>query len=127
MIRLLLEKRTIAIVAGAAIVLYIIGWAIAGAFVHCTPTTTSGNVTCSAPTAPSVISGIFFFFAWIATVLCWAMALVKTYRVRQWVWLVLCFILPPFTPLLYGIFGRETPVNNRPTYVEGTPPTPVHP
>lgn len=127
MIRVLLQKRTIAIVAGIAIVLYIIGWAIASQSVHCGPTTTSGTMNCGSGTAGSVGAGVAFFFAWIFTILSWAMALVKTYRVRAWVWLVLCFILPPFTPFLYGLFGRETPVNNRPTYVEGTPPTPVMP
>lgn len=127
MLRFLLEKRTIAIFAGSAIVLYIIGWAVAGAFIHCTPVRTSSDVTCSTPTAAGWISGILFFCAWILTILCWAMSLVKTYRVRAWVWLFFCFILPPIGPLFYGIFGPEAPANNRPTYVEGTPPTPIRP
>lgn len=124
MIRVLLQKRTIAIVSGIAIVCFIIGWIIAGQSIHCGPATTGGQ-NCAAATSGGVGAGVAFFVAWILTILSWAMALVKTYRVRQWVWLVLCFIFPPVMPFLYGLFGRETPVNNRPTYLEGSPPTPV--
>lgn len=126
MIRILLHKRTIAIAAGIAIACYIIGWIIAGQSVHCGPVRAGGQ-TCSSATSGAVGSGVAFFIAWVLTVVSWAMALLKTYRVRSWVWLVLCFIFPPVFPFFYGLFGRETPVNNRPTYVEGTPPTPVMP
>jgi hypothetical protein len=65
-----------------------------------------------------------FVFTLLTTVI-WLLALVKTGRARSWVWFVLCFLGPPITTLLYGLFGPEEPQGERPPYVEGTPRHPV--
>jgi hypothetical protein len=61
----------------------------------------------------------------VLTIEVWLVSLIKTGRARTWPWFVLCLIIPPIGPLLYGIFGPEEAKNERPPYIEGTPRHPV--
>lgn len=113
----------IALIAGvAAIILYPLTY-------YCSAGTTTNQPGCTTSGPLGVFGAILFvlvtFVATVLTIVVWLLALVKTGRIRAWVWFVLCFLLPPVTTLLYGIFGPELPEHGRPGYVEGTPRHPV--
>jgi hypothetical protein len=125
----LLTKRNVLIMSaidtGLLIVLAIL-WPLT---FDCRNTAASSQATCMASQPLGGFGvALFLIVAFVFTLLTmvvWLISMVKTGRVRAWLWFALCLIIPPIGSLLYGLFGPEEPKNEQPTYVEGTPRHPV--
>jgi Phospholipase_D-nuclease N-terminal len=96
---------------------------------NCSNSAASSQGTC---TANQPLGGLGVALVWILafvftvlTIEVWLVSLIRTGGTRAWSWFVLCLIIPPIGPLLYGIFGPEESRSEPPPYVEGTPRTPV--
>lgn len=124
-----LTKRAIFIASAvdtALLILLVILWPLT---FSCSNSAASSQGTC---TANQLLGGFGVALVWILafvftllTIEVWLVSLIKTGRARAWPWFVLCLIIPPIGPLLYGIFGPEESTTEPPPYVEGTPRTPV--
>ncbi len=127
-----LSKRAILVLSLLSIVLFAVGFFLVSISVQCTynNATTSQQYNCGASgvggsTPGATIGSIILFVAFFLGLASWILGLIKAGRVRAWGWFIIVFLLPPVGSLLYGIFGRERPPDNVPTYVEGTPRAPV--
>lgn len=129
--RILLQKRVIFLLSLLSIICFVGGYIIAYNTIHCYQTGTSGSgaLHCGAGTgtqnAGPAFASILGFIGFIALVIAWVAGLVKTTRVKSWLWFAIVFVIPPVGSLLYGLFGPSVPPDNAPTFIEGTPREPV--
>ena len=125
----LLTKRAIFIGSAVDTVLLILLAILWPLTFSCSNSAASSQGTCA---ANQPLGGVGVALVWILsfiftllTIEVWLVSMIKTGRARAWGWFVLCLIIPPIGPLLYGIFGPEESTSERPPYIEGTPRTPV--
>jgi len=103
-----LNKRTIAILSGLSLVLFIVGIVVfsvvvGGAVAACANSTDPNCAAGAAGTAG--ISTLIFVVAGILGLIGWIMALVKTAQIARWGWFVAVLLLNPIGPLIYGLAG----------------------
>jgi hypothetical protein len=106
------NKRTIAILSLAAIVLNVIafvgfGPAFATQLRSCQNSISSTNlISCLTSAGGAVDIGFALYLVGvIAAIVTWIMELIKTAQIRRWGWFAAVFLLPALGSLLYGLAG----------------------
>jgi hypothetical protein len=111
------NKRTIAILSLAAIVLNVIafvgfGPVFAAQLRFCQSSANSMNLIGCLTSAGSAVNIGFVLYLGgvIAAILAWIMGLIKTAQIRHWGWFAAVLLLPALGSLLYGLAGPTTRV-----------------
>jgi hypothetical protein len=109
------NKRTIAILSLAAIVLNVIAFVGFGSafstYLHSCQTSIYSTQPTNCPTSASgavVIGFVLYLGGVIAAIVAWIMGLIKTAQIRRWGWFLAVLVLPPLGSLLYGLVGPTT-------------------
>jgi hypothetical protein len=109
------NKRTIAILSLAAIVLNVIafvgfGPAFASQLRSCQSSAYSVNLYGCLTSAGSAVTVGFVLYLGgvIAAIFAWIMGLIKTAQIRRWGWFAAVLLLPALGSLLYGLAGPTT-------------------
>jgi hypothetical protein len=112
------NKRTIAILSIAAIVLNVIafvgfGSAFATHLRSCQSSTNSTNLLgCMSSTGGAVDIGLVLYLGGVmAAIVAWAVGLIETARTRRWGWFAAVLLLPALGSLLYGLAGPTPRAN----------------
>jgi hypothetical protein len=107
-----LNKRTIAILSIVAIVLFVVGFVIAGAATAATLSQCQANAdgtvpaSCGASAAGGLgIALLVYLLGAVAAVIAWIMGLVKTAQIGRWGWFVAVLLISPLGSLIYGLAG----------------------
>ncbi len=110
-----MNKRTIAILSLAAIVLNVIafvgfGPAFATQLRVCQSSTTSTNLIGCLTSAGSAvdIGFVLYLGGVIAAVLAWILGLIQTAQIRRWGWFAAVLLLPALGSLVFGLAGPTT-------------------
>jgi hypothetical protein len=110
-----MDKRTIALLSVAAIVLNVIafigfGPAFATQLRMCqSPATSTNLLGCLTAAGTAVDIGFVLYLGGVlAAVVAWIMGLIKTARIRRWGWFTAVLLLPALGSLLFGLVGPTT-------------------